>query len=130
MKTATLAKLACAYSGLVWGLFWIPVRHLDAVGISGLWAILYFYVLPFVLTLPVLLFRWRPMISGGLWLKLLGFMPALSLVLYSVSVLYTDVVRATLLFSRTPLWSTLLARIFLSEPITVLRWVAMAVALL
>jgi drug/metabolite transporter (DMT)-like permease len=130
MKTDTLAKLACAYSGLVWGLFWIPVRHLDAVGISGLWAILYFYLLPFVLTLPVLFFRWRPMVSGGLWLKLLGFMPAVSPVLYSVSVLYTDVVRATLLFYLTPLWSTLLARIFLGEQITFLRWVAMAVALL
>ncbi len=130
MKTENLAKLACAYSGLVWGLFWIPVRHLDAVGIGGLWATFYFYVVPLVLSLPVLVLRWRPMISGGLWLKLLGFMPAVSLVLYSVSILYTDVVRATLLFYLTPFWSTLLARIFLGEAITPLRWLAMAVALL
>jgi len=130
MKTETLAKLACAYSGLVWGLFWIPIRHLDAVGISGLWATFYFYLLPFVLTLPVFLFRWRPMISGGLWLNLVGITAAVSLVLYSVSVLYTDVVRATLLFYLTPLWSTLLARIFLGEPITPLRWLAMAIAIL
>ena len=130
MKTETLAKLACAYSGLVWGLFWIPIRHLDSVGISGLWATFYFYALPFVLTLPVLVFRWRPMISGGLWLNLLGFMTGVSLVLYSVSVLYTDVVRATLLFYLTPLWSTLLARAFLGESITPLRWLAMAIAIL
>jgi drug/metabolite transporter (DMT)-like permease len=130
VKTETLAKLACAYSGLVWGLFWIPIRHLDAVGIAGLWATFYFYVLPFLLSLPLLLFRWRPIVAGGLWLQLLGIVPAVSLVLYSVSVLYTDVVRATLLFYLTPLWSTLLARIFLGEPITPLRWLAMAVALL
>jgi hypothetical protein len=81
MKTETLAKFACAYSGLVWGLFWIPVRHLDAAGITGLWAIFYFYALPFALSLPMLLLRWRPMLSGGLWLQLLGLMPAMSLVL-------------------------------------------------
>lgn len=130
MKTENLAKLACAYSGLVWGLFWIPVRSLDAAGIGGLWAIFYFYGLPILLALPMLLLRWRPAVSGGAWLQLLGLVPALSLVLYSVSVLYTDVVRATLLFYLTPLWSTLLARLFLGEPITPLRWIAMAVALL
>jgi drug/metabolite transporter (DMT)-like permease len=130
MRTETLAKLACAYSGLVWGLFWIPVRHLDEAGIGGLWATFYFYALPFVLSAPVLFWRWRHILSGGLWLQLLAFFPAVSLVLYSVSVLYTDVVRATLLFYLTPLWSTLLARAFLGEPITPLRWLAMAVAIL
>jgi drug/metabolite transporter (DMT)-like permease len=130
MKTETLAKFACAYSGMVWGLFWIPIRSLDDAGISGLWSTLYFYALPFVLCLPMLLFRWRSTVAGGLWLQLLGLVPALSLVLYSVAVLYTDVVRATLLFYLTPLWSTLLARMFLGEPITPLRWLAMAVALL
>ncbi|WP_119273979.1 DMT family transporter [Taklimakanibacter deserti] len=130
MKTETLAKFACAYSGMVWGLFWIPIRSLDQAGIGGLWATFFFYTLPFALCLPILLVRWRPTVAGGLWLQLLGFMAALSLVAYSVSILYTDVVRATLLFYLTPLWSTLLARIFLGEPITLLRWVAMAVALL
>ncbi|MGE0007368.1 MAG: DMT family transporter [Parvibaculaceae bacterium] len=129
MKTETLAKFACAYSGLVWGLFWIPIRRLDAAGIEGLWAIFCFYALPFVLSLPALAFRWRTTIAGGLRLQVLGLVPAVSLVLYSVSVLYTDVVRATLLFYLTPLWSTLLARLFLGERITLLRWLAMATAL-
>lgn len=130
MKTDTLAKLACAYSGLVWGLFWIPIRALSDAGIEGLWATLFFYAVPFVLCLPLLLIRWRPTLQGGLWLQVLGIVPALSLVLYSVSILYTDVVRATLLFYLTPLWSTLLARLFLGEPITPLRWLAMAIAIL
>jgi drug/metabolite transporter (DMT)-like permease len=114
----------------VWGLFWIPVRHLDAVGISGLWAIFYFYALPFLLSLPVMVWRCRTIMRGGLWLHVLGLIPALSLVLYSASVLYTDVIRATLLFYLSPLWSTLLARLFLREPITLLRSLAIVVALL
>ena len=33
--TETLAKLACTYSGIVWGLFRIPLRGLDGSGITG-----------------------------------------------------------------------------------------------
>ena len=47
MKNETLAKFACAYSGLVWGLFWIPIRGLASAGIEGLWATLFFYAVPF-----------------------------------------------------------------------------------
>jgi drug/metabolite transporter (DMT)-like permease len=130
VKTETLAKFACAYSGLVWGLFWIPIRRLADAGIEGLWATLFFYAVPFVLSLPLLVLRWRAALAGGLRLQVLGFVAAVSLVLYSVSILYTDVVRATLLFYLTPLWSTLLARIFLGEAITPLRWLAMTIAIL
>ncbi|QIG51276.1 DMT family transporter [Nordella sp. HKS 07] len=35
-----------------------------------------------------------------------------------------------MLFYLTPLWSTLLARFVLGEPITLLRWIAMAIAIL
>jgi drug/metabolite transporter (DMT)-like permease len=130
MKTETLAKLACAYSGLVWGLFWIPIRTLSEAGIKGLWATLIFYAVPFILVLPLLFWRWRETAARGIWLQALAFVAAISLVLYSVSILYTDVVRAMLLFYLTPLWSTLLARLILGEPITQLRWLAMAIAII
>ena len=130
MKIDTLAKLACAFSGLVWGLFWIPIRSLAAAGIAGVWATLVFYEVPFVLVLPLLFRRRRQTIEGGPRLQALGFMTAVSLVLYSISMLYTEVVKAMLLFYLTPLWSTLLARVFLDEPITRLRWLAMALGLI
>lgn len=130
MKTETLAKLACAYSGLVWGLFWIPIRTLREAGIEGLWATLIFYAIPFILVLPLLFWRWRETRAAGWWLHAMSSVAAVSLVLYSVSMLYTDVVRAMLLFYLTPLWSTLLARFILGEPITPLRWLAMAIAVI
>ncbi|MFL5259688.1 MAG: DMT family transporter [Hyphomicrobiales bacterium] len=129
MKTETLAKLACAFSGLVWGLFWIPIRALAGVGVSGIWATLIFYVVPLIIVLPLLLWRWRAALKGGPWLQGLALVSALSLVLYSISILYTDIVRAMLLFYLTPLWSTLLARLILREPITGLRWLAMAIGI-
>src|SRR4051812_1518632 len=105
MKTETLAKLACAYSGLVWGLFWIPLRTLNGSGVRDLWAVVAFYVAPLVLSFVVMLWRWRETRAGGLGLQITGFVSAFGLVLYSVSVLYTDVVRAMLLFYLTPIWS-------------------------
>jgi drug/metabolite transporter (DMT)-like permease len=130
MQTLTRAKLACAYSGLVWGLFWLPIRSLADAGISGVWATIAFYAVPFVLVLPIFFWRWRETIAGGLWLELIGILSATGLVFYSLSMLYTDVIRAMLLFYLTPLWSTLLARIFLSEAITSLRWMALLLGFL
>jgi drug/metabolite transporter (DMT)-like permease len=127
LNEETRAKLACAYSGLVWGLFWIPLRQLEQAGIPGLWANLTFYLAPLLIVLPVLPFRWRGIASGGLDLQLKSMITALSLVCYSVAVLYTEVVRAMLLFYLTPIWSALLARLILGDAITPVRWVAMAI---
>lgn len=129
MTTENLAKIACAYSGLVWGLFWIPLRLLDSAGIAGLWATLVFYAIPFALILPIAAWRWREVARGGWYLELTGVVSALGLVLYSISVLYTDVVHAMLLFYLTPAWSTVLGRVFLKESITSVRLLALLLGL-
>ena len=129
MKTETLAKFAVAYSGLVWGLFWIPLRALDRAGVEGLWAALVFYLVPGVMVLPVVAWRWRRHVEGGRWLVLLGLATAGPLVLYSFAMLYTEVVDAMLLFYLTPVWSTILGRMFLREPITLIRWLSITIAL-
>ena len=128
IQTETMAKLACAYSGVAWGLFWIPLRAMDEAGISGGWSTLMFYLVPLVLILPLLFWRWRPLASGDFKLHLTGFIAGLSLVCYANALIYTDVVHAMLLFYLTPMWSTLLARWWLKEPITGVRIVAIALS--
>lgn len=129
MRTENLAKLACAYSGVVWGLFWIPLRALDDLGITGAWATALFYLVPALLVLPIMIWRWRAVLTGGLGLQLTGLVTGLGLVLYADALIYTDVIRAMLLFYLTPVWSTLLARLYLDEPITAVRWLAIALGL-
>ena len=53
-----------------------------------------------------------------------------SLVCYAGALIFTEVVRATLFFYLTPIWSTVLARIVLGEPITVPRWATIGFGLL
>ena len=124
-----LAKLACAYAGLIWGVFWIPLRALDAAGVQGAWAAAFYYVAPLVIVAPVCLFRFRQLLAGGVRLHVTGFFAALSLVLYADAVLYTEVIRGMLLYYMTPVWSTLLARLWLGEKITGIRMLAIALGL-
>jgi drug/metabolite transporter (DMT)-like permease len=125
-RTETLAKLACAYSGMVWGLFWIPLRALDEAGVTGAWATALFYLVPALLCLPVALWRWRAVLDGGWGLLLTGLVTGTAVVLYADGLVYTEVIRAMLLYYLTPVWSTLLARLVLKEPITPVRWLAIA----
>ncbi|HEX9769622.1 MAG TPA: DMT family transporter [Kiloniellales bacterium] len=128
-RTENLAKLACAYSGVVWGLFWIPLRALDGSGITGAWATVLFYLVPAVLLLPVAVLRWQAIVAGGGGLQLTALVTAVALVLYADAVIYTEVIRAMLLYYLTPVWGFLLAWLVLKEPITAERWLAIALGL-
>jgi drug/metabolite transporter (DMT)-like permease len=85
---------------------------------------LYFW--PFALLLPLAAWRWRRVLRGGIGLQVTGLITAASLVLYADALIHTEVIRAMLLFYLTPVWSTLLARIFLKEPVTLARSIAIA----
>ena len=124
------AKLACLYAGAVWGLFWIPLRALEEVGIHDLWITVVYFLIPTICLIPVSLKRWKHVKMGGLSLQLTAMISGGALLLYSSSIIYTDVVRAILLFYLTPIWATILARIFLGDAITPSRILAMAMAIL
>ncbi|MDC0912637.1 DMT family transporter [Paracoccaceae bacterium] len=124
------AKFACLYAGAVWGLFWIPLRALEEAGIHGLWITVVYFLIPTICLTPVTLKRWKHVKKGGLSLQLTAMLSGGALLLYSTSIVYTDVVRAMLLFYLTPIWATILARIFLNDAITPSRIVAMAMAIL
>ena len=124
------AKLACLYAGAVWGLFWIPLRALEEAGINGLWITVVYFLIPTICLIPVVLLRWHHVKKGGISLQLTTMLSGGALLLYSTSIVYTDVVRAILLFYLTPIWATILARIFLGDLITPSRVIAMVLAIL
>ncbi len=129
LSLETRAKLACAYSGMVWGVFWIPLRFVEDAGIRGAWSSVLFFLVPSLILIPYqLIFRLGPVLRGGRHMQATAFLAAVSLGFYALAVLYTEVIRAMLLFYLTPLWSTLLARAVLGEPITRIRWIAMGLA--
>ena len=124
-----LAMLVVAMSGLIWGIFWIPLRALTEAGIAGVWAIILFYALPAILLLPVMWFRRRQIREAGWSLHIAGMLAGVALVLYAGALVFTDVVRALLFFYLTPLWSTVLARLTIGEAIAGRRWGTIGLAL-
>ena len=128
MRTENLAKIAVAFSGVAWGLFWIPLRGLYGAGIDAFWAFITFNATPAIILLPLFLARWRQQRAGGIWLFAIGLAMGLTQFFYSLSLLHTEIVRAMILFYFNPVWATIMARVFLGEAITPIRWLAIAVA--
>lgn len=120
------AKLACAYAGAAWGLFWIPLRALEEANVSGAWPSVLFFLLPAMILAPLAIFRWRQIIAGGIKPQIVGILCGSAIALYANSVIYTEVVRAMLLYYMTPVWSIFLARLLLGEAIRVRHMIAIA----
>ena len=96
--TQALAKLACLYAGAIWGIFWIPLRAINEAGIDGLWSAAIWFTVPAVTLLPIALYRWRSIRSGGLQLQITTLLSGVALLFYTLAFFYTDVIRAMLLF--------------------------------
>ena len=128
MRTENLAKLGVALSGIAWGLFWLPLRGLNGAGIAAFWSFIVFNAMPAIILLPLFLARWRQQRAGGFWLFTIGLSLGLTQFFYSLSVLHTEIVRAMILFYFNPVWATIMARLFLGEAITPIRWLAIAIA--
>ena len=118
------ASIACAYSGVAWGLFWIPLRGMDDAGITDAWATVMFYGVPLLLFSPWILLNWRRILACGWPMQFIGISAGVALAFYSSALLYTEVVRALVIYYTTPVWSLLLARIALGEEITAARVLA------
>ena len=129
-RAATLApSVAILVSTLFWGTLWIPLRQLNDAGLGGPWATAAGFTLPLLALLPFGVSRWRPIVAGGWPLAQAGFLMAACIALYAEALLRGYVARVILLFYLTPVWSTLLARVFLGDRITGPRLVAIACGL-
>ena len=124
------AKLACLYAGAVWGLFWIPLRGLEGAGLHDLWVMVVYFTVPSLILLPVAALRRARIRRAGLPLLLTAAASGMALTLYSASIVFTDVIRALMLFYLMPIWSAILARVLLGEPILPIRILAMSLAAL
>ena len=123
------AKLAAIYSGLVFGVYWIPLRAMESAGFSGLWSVLVFNLVSLVLVLPLIGYRWRQLIPGRLRLHFGALTAGCAFVLYAGAFLYTEVVRVIVLFYLLPIWGFLLARVVSGDKISAVRWVSMLLGL-
>lgn len=112
-----------------WGLLWLPLRYVESHGLTDAWAALAAFGWPTLVLLPVAWWQ-RDTLRGHLGRCLLfGVLSGLGFGLYTVGLVYSSVIRVTLLFYLTPVWSALFAMLILGERTRWQGWVAALIGL-
>ena len=118
------ASAAVFWSASLWGLYWIPLRYLEDQGVNGGWAVALLNVPAAVVLALVVLWQWGRH-RGHLGHAIaIGVLTGFALALYASGLVYSSVVRATLLFYLTPVWGTLIGMVWLGEKACWPRWAA------
>lgn len=125
-----LPSLAMIGSSIFWGSMWYPLRAVEAAGIPAALAGALCYGVPLIPLLPFLFTRRRELAQGGWRVALCGGSLACCNILFAVAVVMGEVGIIILLFYLSPIWSTILERIFMKMPLTPVRWIGIGLALL
>jgi len=112
------AVFSLLFAASFWGLVWYPLRLLEQGGLSGSWQML----LSYGAALIALMLFMRPRLTrmAGRWwqMGLMSLAAGWANVGFVVAMLDGTVARSLLLFHLSPVWATLLARIFLGEHVS------------
>lgn len=122
-------SIVIAGSAAFWGLYWIPLRETEALGVPPLWSVALFNLPLFLISGVIFVWffsRNRQMLGT---VMLAGCLAGAGLALYGLGLMMTTVVRATLLFYLTPVWGTLIGVMVLSERPGLRRWFALALGI-
>lgn len=121
--------LGVAVSAIMWGLWWLPLRHLETLGLAGDWASVALYVAGALALAPLVITA--RLAGGGAWARaaLVGILFGGALVMWNHALLTGEVVRVMLLFYLAPLWATVLGVLFLKERLGRARALALALGL-
>jgi drug/metabolite transporter (DMT)-like permease len=129
MNTAFLASVIVLCVGVFWGVYWVPVRAIAALGLDGAWG-------TGAITLAAMLFL-LPFVAGKTHLfRDTGLVGVVSIALggtafalYSIGFLYGKVALVVLLWFFSPVWSVLIAKFVLRWQVPTLRLIAIGVGL-
>lgn len=131
MRTpSSLASLIVISVGALWGVYWIPLRALDTIAAAGPWTTFAVLVLACAVLAPAA-WRARERLRATSRMALASLiLGGASFALYSNGLLYGQVAVVILLFYLTPVWSTLIARLWLGWPVSRWRYGAIALGLI
>ncbi len=118
--------LGLLYGATFWGLVWYPSRTLESLGMQGAWLTLIAYATAYLAYTPFVRFSiiglrrqpWEAMtlvVAAG-WTN----------VAFVLAVLEGEVLRVLLLFYLSPIWTVLLGRWLLHEPLNRRTWAMLA----
>ena len=128
-RSISIATGIVAAAGLLWGLYWLPVRALDRLGLPGAWGTLAITLAATLLLAPLAVARRRDLAMTPLPALLAIATGGAAFALYSMSLVYGRVAIVILLYFLTPVWSTLIGRYVMGWSATPLRIAAILLGL-
>ncbi|WP_303854051.1 DMT family transporter [Salinicola salarius] len=117
-RRTRLAAAGILFAGALWGVYWYPVRRIEALQLGGVWGSLIIAATACVVLSPWALAQRRRLARSsalGLASVTLG---GAAFMLYSIGLVHGQVAVVILLFYLTPVWSTLIERLWWRWPLT------------
>lgn len=114
-QLSMLATFGLLFGAICWGIIWYPYRLMAEVGLSGIVASFYTYLIAFSFALLVSVHHWRRgfnMPKHIVWLCIAAGWTNIS---YVLAIIDGEVMRVMLLFYLAPIWTLLLAHFWLKE---------------
>jgi len=113
----------------IWGLYWLPLRAIGDIGLSQTWSVAFFNACPLLVMIPYLLWQRKSQIHNMRAVFWIALFTGTGLALYASGLVLSTVIRTTLLFYLTPIWSTIIGVIWLSETLHKGRIIAIILGL-
>lgn len=116
-------------SASFWGVYWYPIREIGNHGVDGAWSVVLFNACPLIVLLPLFFWRFKHIRPHLKHASISAIFIGLGLATYAIGLVFAPVVRVTMLFYLTPIWSTLIGVLWLSETLTKGRIIAIGLGL-
>ena len=129
-KSDKILSLIIVVSSCAWGLYWLPLRSIEQSGIVGSWSIVLVNACPLLILVPLIFFNLGKLQKYPKPIFFAGIMIGAAFTFYANGLVQTSVIRATLLFYLSPIWSTIIGIIWLNERLTIARVISIIVALI
>ena len=129
-KSDKILSLIIVVSSCAWGLYWLPLRSIEQSGIVGSWSIVLVNACPLLILVPLIFFNLDKIKKYPKPIFFAGIMIGAAFTFYANGLVETSVIRATLLFYLSPIWSTIIGIIWLNERLTIARVISIIVALI
>ena len=129
-KSDKILSLIIVVSSCAWGLYWLPLRSIEQSGIVGSWSIVLVNACPLLILIPLIFFNLDKLKKYPKPIFFAGIMIGTAFTFYANGLVETSVIRATLLFYLSPIWSTIIGIIWLNERLTIARVISIIVALI
>jgi drug/metabolite transporter (DMT)-like permease len=122
------------FGAFCWGIIWYPYRLMAEAGVSGVASSFYTYCIAALLAgsyfSKYLVRHWRTLLKQPQNMVWIGLVAGWTNLSYVLAVIDGEVMRVMLLFYLSPLWTLLLARFWLKEPITRIGFISITIALI